>query len=308
MAIQSIDPELQAILDAIYGEEVRTAIHDAIQKAYNLGQTAAQDAADAAQDAEDAANDAAETLEVASQMHTGPQGPQGVQGIGVDHIVTDYAVSISGTEVPTVNWQNTIPEAYPEEYIWTRFVIHYTDDTASDPFYTVSRQGTSSDATRILAEAALNKATATESTLVGHDAAISSLLERVAELENRLSNEQIISMVLGSSTYNHDMQQIEYKFEDIEQFTDALKKWIGADDDRIAIGDQDDPNAISMTNDGDSFTFYADGEEIGTVQNGIFNVKKGSCYEQLIIGKAEVNGEYRVETTTTGLVVRLGEA
>lgn len=36
MSVQSITPELEAILSAVYGEEVRTAIHDAIEKTYNI--------------------------------------------------------------------------------------------------------------------------------------------------------------------------------------------------------------------------------------------------------------------------------
>ncbi|WP_311353774.1 hypothetical protein [Corynebacterium pyruviciproducens] len=84
--------------------------------------------------------------------NTGPQGPKGSKGdTGRDGVpgkdgtrltstTVTYAVSTSGTQAPTSGWQSQPPTAAPGQYIWTRFVWKYSDNT-SETGYSVGMIG-----------------------------------------------------------------------------------------------------------------------------------------------------------------------
>lgn len=71
---------------------------------------------------------------------TGPQGGTGPTGKGVKSTVVEYQKHNNGTAAPTGTWNSTIPSVGPSEYLWTRTVITYTDNTTSTS-YSVGMMG-----------------------------------------------------------------------------------------------------------------------------------------------------------------------
>ena len=71
----------------------------------------------------------------------GAKGDKGDTGKGVKSTSVAYQVSTSGTTVPTGTWSGSVPSASTGQYLWTRTIITYTDDTTST-IYSVGRMGT----------------------------------------------------------------------------------------------------------------------------------------------------------------------
>lgn len=72
---------------------------------------------------------------------TGKDGATGADGKGIKSTVITYQASTSGTVIPTGTWQTSIPTVSSGQYLWTRTVITYTDDSKSTS-YSVGRMGT----------------------------------------------------------------------------------------------------------------------------------------------------------------------
>ena len=77
---------------------------------------------------------------IARDGNDGQNGIAGKDGVGLHHTDITYAGSTSGTEPPTSNWTNNIPQVQPGFYLWTRTIWHYTDST-SETGYSVSKIG-----------------------------------------------------------------------------------------------------------------------------------------------------------------------
>ena len=62
---------------------------------------------------------------------------------GIDHTEIKYASSASNTTAPTPErvWADSPPNVAPGNYLWTRTVIYYSDNSKSNPSYSVARQG-----------------------------------------------------------------------------------------------------------------------------------------------------------------------
>lgn len=72
---------------------------------------------------------------------TGKDGATGADGKGIKSTAVTYQASTSGTVIPTGTWQTSIPTVSAGQYLWTRTVITYTDDSKSTS-YSVGRMGT----------------------------------------------------------------------------------------------------------------------------------------------------------------------
>lgn len=74
---------------------------------------------------------------------TGPKGDKGDDGIagkdgvGLKSTAIQYAQSTSGTTAPTTGWANSVPTLVKGQYLWTKTVWTYTDNS-SETGYTVS--------------------------------------------------------------------------------------------------------------------------------------------------------------------------
>lgn len=64
----------------------------------------------------------------------------GVSGLGISGSDVDYQKSTSGTVAPTGGWTVTIPTVAANEYLWTRTIMTYTDDSTSIS-YSVGKMG-----------------------------------------------------------------------------------------------------------------------------------------------------------------------
>jgi len=71
---------------------------------------------------------------------TGATGSTGASGKGVKTTTITYQKSTSGTTAPTGTWSSTIPSVSAGEYLWTRTLITYTDNTTSTS-YSVGMMG-----------------------------------------------------------------------------------------------------------------------------------------------------------------------
>ena len=71
---------------------------------------------------------------------TGKDGAKGADGKGIKSTEVTYQASTSGTVIPTGTWQTSIPTVSAGQYLWTRTVITYTDDSKSTS-YSVGRMG-----------------------------------------------------------------------------------------------------------------------------------------------------------------------
>lgn len=64
----------------------------------------------------------------------GAKGSTGATGKGVSSTAVTYQKSSSGTNAPTGTWSGSIPSASAGEYIWTRTVITYSDNSTSTSY------------------------------------------------------------------------------------------------------------------------------------------------------------------------------
>ena len=70
----------------------------------------------------------------------GKDGVAGKNGVGLRSTVITYASSTSGANAPNAGWTTSIPVVPAGEYLWTKTVWDYTDDT-SETGYSVARIG-----------------------------------------------------------------------------------------------------------------------------------------------------------------------
>lgn len=70
----------------------------------------------------------------------GQTGSTGAAGVGVKSTTITYQASTSGTTVPTGTWSTTIPSVSANQYLWTRTIITYTNDTSSTS-YSIGKMG-----------------------------------------------------------------------------------------------------------------------------------------------------------------------
>ena len=75
-----------------------------------------------------------------TKAKTGATGKAGANGKGISSTVVTYQASTSGTTVPTGTWGATIPSVSANQYLWTRTIITYTDNTTSTS-YSIGKVG-----------------------------------------------------------------------------------------------------------------------------------------------------------------------
>lgn len=97
-----------------------------------------------------AGSDATKTVTYSPKNGTSPAeniiipsvaGPTGPAGKGISSISITYQEGISGTTPPTGDWVTSIPTVTAGSYIWTKIILSFTDNTSSEPFYSIGRMG-----------------------------------------------------------------------------------------------------------------------------------------------------------------------
>lgn len=74
-----------------------------------------------------------------------PDDLNGADGKGIKSTSITYQASSSGTAVPTGTWQTSVPTVSAGQFLWTRTVIIYTDNTTSTS-YSIGKIGTNGTA------------------------------------------------------------------------------------------------------------------------------------------------------------------
>lgn len=77
---------------------------------------------------------------VAKDGNNGNDGIAGKDGVGIKKTTITYAVGTSGTTAPTSGWNSQVPNIPAGQYLWTKTVWTYTDNT-NETGYSVSKVG-----------------------------------------------------------------------------------------------------------------------------------------------------------------------
>lgn len=77
---------------------------------------------------------------IAKDGNDGNDGIAGKDGVGIKSTTITYASSTSGTTKPTNGWSSAIPSVPAGNYLWTKTVWTYTDNT-SETGYSVAKMG-----------------------------------------------------------------------------------------------------------------------------------------------------------------------
>ncbi|MGZ0942283.1 hypothetical protein ACXOJI_09040, partial [Streptococcus thermophilus] len=77
---------------------------------------------------------------IAKDGNNGNDGLPGKDGTGIKTTTISYAVGTSGTEAPTSGWTSQVPNVPAGQYLWTKTVWEYTDNT-NETGYSVSKIG-----------------------------------------------------------------------------------------------------------------------------------------------------------------------
>ena len=83
---------------------------------------------------------------------TGSTGSTGATGNGIKSTTINFASSNSGTTAPSSGWATSIPTVAAGNFLWTRTVLTFTDNTTNTS-YTVAKQGEKGDPTGIISQA-----------------------------------------------------------------------------------------------------------------------------------------------------------
>lgn len=82
---------------------------------------------------------------------TGSTGATGATGNGIKSTTINFASSTSGTAAPSSGWSTSIPTVAAGNFLWTRTVLTFTDNTTNTS-YTVAKQGEKGDPTGIISQ------------------------------------------------------------------------------------------------------------------------------------------------------------
>ena len=77
---------------------------------------------------------------IARDGNSGVDGIPGKDGVGIHSTAITYAKGVSGTVPPTTGWVSQVPSVPDGQYLWTKTVWSYTDNT-SETGYSVSKIG-----------------------------------------------------------------------------------------------------------------------------------------------------------------------
>ena len=77
---------------------------------------------------------------IARDGNSGVDGIPGKDGVGIHSTAITYAKGVSGTVPPTTGWVSQVPSVPAGQYLWTKTVWSYTDNT-SETGYSVSKIG-----------------------------------------------------------------------------------------------------------------------------------------------------------------------
>ena len=84
----------------------------------------------------------------------GKDGIAGKDGVGIKNTVITYAISTSGTTAPTTGWTSSVPSLVKGQYLWTKTVWTYTDNSFETGYSVtyITKDGNNGDPGKIVSE------------------------------------------------------------------------------------------------------------------------------------------------------------
>ncbi|MDH5115342.1 hypothetical protein OQI88_12840, partial [Lactococcus lactis] len=84
----------------------------------------------------------------------GKDGIAGKDGVGIKTTVITYAISTSGTTAPTTGWTSSVPSLVKGQYLWTKTVWTYTDNSFETGYSVtyIAKDGNNGDPGKIVSE------------------------------------------------------------------------------------------------------------------------------------------------------------
>ncbi len=82
-------------------------------------------------------------------------GPmRGDDGVGINSTLITYAISTSGTTAPTTGWTSSVPSLVNGQYLWTKTVWTYTDNSSKTGYSVtyISKDGSNGDPGKVVSD------------------------------------------------------------------------------------------------------------------------------------------------------------
>src|SRR5690606_17566747 len=76
------------------------------------------------------------TVPTYSVSYLPTDGQKGTDGKGIKSTSITYQIGASGTSAPTGTWSSTVPSPVKGQYLWTRTIVTYTDNSTSTSYST----------------------------------------------------------------------------------------------------------------------------------------------------------------------------
>lgn len=141
-----------------------------------------------------------ETSYTSSPVIIGTHGATGAAGKGVKSTAVTYQASSSGTTAPTGTWSSSVPSVSAGQYLWTRTVITYTDNS-STTLYSVGKMGnTGSTGKGIKSITEYYLATASGSGVTTSTAGWTTSIQTITASKRYLWNYEVITYTDASKT------------------------------------------------------------------------------------------------------------
>ena len=139
-------------------------------------------------------NSSTTTYSVAAHGATGAPGSTGATGKGVKDTAVTYQLSTSGTTVPTGTWSSTVLAPTTTQFLWTRTVITYTDNSTSTSYSVGGKVGEKGDAGAKGADAITMAITSDNGTIFKNSAGTTTLTAHVYRGGTELSSSDISAL------------------------------------------------------------------------------------------------------------------
>lgn len=141
-------------------------------------------------------NDTSTSYSVGMMGATGATGQKGDTGKGVKSTAVTYQTGSSGTTAPTGTWSDSVPSASAGQYVWTKTVITYTDNTTSTSYSVgmIGATGAKGDTGAAGADAISMSVTSSNGTIFKNTAIETVLTAHVYKAGKELSTNEIAAL------------------------------------------------------------------------------------------------------------------
>ena len=134
------------------------------------------------------------TYSISAHGATGDKGDKGATGNGVKSTATSYQLSTSGTDVPTGTWSSSPLAPTTSQYLWTRTITTYTNDTSSTSYSVGGKVGAKGDTGAAGADAITMAVTTDNGTVFKNSSGTTTLTAHVYKAGVELSSQDVAKL------------------------------------------------------------------------------------------------------------------